>query len=305
MFIHKSLSRSLRLAVMTLVAMTLSLSAWAQNISVSGTVTDKSGEPVIGAYVMVQGTTNGTSTDIDGKYQLNAPAKGTLEFTMVGMKTVTMPVNNRSVINAIMEEDSEMLEEAVITAEFGLKRTARSVGSAVQNVKAQDIAESGRESFVTALQGRVAGMTVTSTGGAPGSSTTVVLRSITSISGSNQPLYVIDGVPMNNSTFDAQNGFAIDDGSAGSSRDVDFASRGNDLNPADIESMTVLKGAAAAALYGSRAANGVILITTKSGKSGKPKVTLRASVAFTPSWATDNYEVASTEENAHMLYMVL
>ena len=271
MFIHKSLSRSLRLAVMTLVAMTLSLSAWAQNISVSGTVTDKSGEPVIGAYVMVQGTTNGTSTDIDGKYQLNAPAKGTLEFTMVGMKTVTMPVNNRSVINAIMEEDSEMLEEAVITAEFGLKRTARSVGSAVQNVKAQDIAESGRESFVTALQGRVAGMTVTSTGGAPGSSTTVVLRSITSISGSNQPLYVIDGVPMNNSTFDSSmGGFASED--VVTSYALDFASRGNDLNPEDIESMTVLKGAAAAALYGSDASNGAIIITTKKGSKGNGKV---------------------------------
>ena len=272
MFIHKSLSRSLRLAVMTLVAMTLSLSAWAQNISVSGTVTDKSGEPVIGAYVMVQGTTNGTSTDIDGKYQLNAPAKGTLEFTMVGMKTVTIPVNNRSVINAILEEDSEMLEEAVITAEFGLKRTARSVGSAVQNVKAQDIAESGRESFVTALQGRVAGMTVTSTGGAPGASTSVVLRSITSISGSNQPLYVIDGVPMNNSTFDSSmGGFANED--VVTSYELDFASRGNDLNPEDIESMTVLKGAAAAALYGSDASNGAIIITTKKGSKGNGKVT--------------------------------
>ena len=271
MFIHKSLSRSLRLAVMTLVAMTLSLSAWAQNISVSGTVTDKSGEPVIGAYVMVQGTTNGTSTDIDGKYQLNAPAKGTLVFTMVGMKDLTMPVNNRSVINAVMEEDSEMLEEAVITAEFGLKRTARSVGSAVQNVKAQDIAESGRESFVTALQGRVAGMTVTSTGGAPGASTSVVLRSITSISGSNQPLYVIDGVPMNNSTFQPEaGGFAQTD--VVSSRNLDFASRGNELNPEDIESMTVLKGAAAAALYGSDASNGAIIITTKKGAKGNGKV---------------------------------
>ena len=270
MFIHKSLSRSLRLAVMTLVAMTLSLSAWAQNISVSGTVTDKSGEPVIGAYVLVQGTTNGTSTDIDGKYQLNAPSKGTLEFTMVGMKTITMPVNGRAVVNAIMEEDSEILDEAVITAEFGLKRTARSVGSAVQNVKAQDIAESGRESFVSALQGRVAGMTVTSTGGAPGASTSVVLRSITSISGSNQPLYVIDGVPMNNSTFNPNQGFAVDDlvGTA----NLDFASRGNDLNPEDIESMTVLKGAAAAALYGSDASNGAIIITTKKGSKGNGKV---------------------------------
>ena len=272
MFIHKSLGRSLRLAVMTLVAMTLSLSAWAQNISVSGTVTDKSGEPVIGAYILVQGTTNGTSTDIDGKYQINAPANGTLIFKLVGMKDLTMPVNNRSVINAIMEEDSELLEEAVITAEFGMKRVARSVGSAVQNVKAQDIVDAGRESFASALQGRVAGMTVTSSGGSPGASTTVVLRSITSISGNNQPLYVIDGVPMNNSTFDAQSGFAIDDGSAGSSRDVDFASRGNDLNPADIESMTVLKGAAAAALYGSNASNGAIIITTKKGSKGQGKV---------------------------------
>ena len=271
MFIHKSLGRSLRLAVMTLVAMTLSLSAWAQNISVTGTVTDKSGEPVIGAYILVQGTTNGTSTDIDGKYQINAPANGTLIFKLVGMKDLTMPVNNRSVINAIMEEDSEMLEEAVITAEFGLKRTARSVGSAVQNVKAQDIAESGRESFVTALQGRVAGMTVTSTGGAPGASTSVVLRSITSISGSNQPLYVIDGVPMNNSTFDpGAGGFASAD--ITDSRHLDFASRGNDLNPEDIESMTVLKGAAAAALYGSDASNGAIIITTKKGAKGNGKV---------------------------------
>ena len=235
MFIHKSLGRSLRLAVMTLVAMTLSLSAWAQNISVTGTVTDKSGEPVIGAYILVQGTTNGTSTDIDGKYQINAPANGTLVFKLVGMKDLTMPVNNRSVINAIMEEDSELLEEAVITAEFGLKRTARSVGSAVQNVKAQDIAESGRESFVSALQGRVAGMTVTSTGGAPGASTSVVLRSITSISGNNQPLYVIDGVPMNNSTFDSSmGGFANED--VVTSYQLDFASRGNDLNPEDIDS---------------------------------------------------------------------
>ena len=271
MFIHKSLGRSLRLAVMTLVAMTLSLSAWAQNISVTGTVTDKSGEPVIGAYILVQGTTNGTSTDIDGKYQINAPANGTLIFKLVGMKDLTMPVNNRSVINAIMEEDSEMLEEAVITAEFGLKRTARSVGSAVQNVKAQDIAESGRESFVTALQGRVAGMTVTSTGGAPGASTSVVLRSITSISGSNQPLYVIDGVPMNNATFDSSmGGFANED--VVTSYALDFASRGNDLNPEDIESMTVLKGAAAAALYGSDASNGAIIITTKKGAKGNGKV---------------------------------
>ena len=257
MFIHKQFARSVRFAVAMLVALALSAGAYAQNISVSGKVTDKSGEPVIGAYILVQGTTNGTTADLDGNYTISAPANGTLEFSMMGMKTLSIPVNKKTVINAVLEEDGILLEEAVIVAEFGMKRTARSVGSAVQNVKAQDIAESGRESFVSALQGRVAGMTVTSTGGAPGASTSVVLRSITSISGSNQPLYVIDGVPMNNSTFDPSQGFAVDDNVGTANQD--FSSRGNDINPEDIESMTVLKGAAAAALYGSDASNGAIV----------------------------------------------
>ena len=271
MFIHKQFARSVRFAVAMLVALALSAGAYAQNISVSGKVTDKSGEPVIGAYILVQGTTNGTTADLDGNYTISAPANGTLEFSMMGMKTLSIPVNKKTVINAVLEEDGILLEEAVIVAEFGMKRTARSVGSAVQNVKAQDIAESGRESFVSALQGRVAGMTVTSTGGAPGASTSVVLRSITSISGSNQPLYVIDGVPMNNSTFDPSQGFAVDDNVGTANQD--FSSRGNDINPEDIESMTVLKGAAAAALYGSDASNGAIVITTKKGNKGRGKVT--------------------------------
>ncbi|MDO4735660.1 MAG: SusC/RagA family TonB-linked outer membrane protein [Bacteroidia bacterium] len=270
MFIHKSLARQVRFAVAMLMALALSVGAYAQDISVSGKVTDKSGEPVIGAYILVKGTTNGTTADLDGNYTISVPGNGTLEFSMMGMKTLSIAVNNKSVVNAVMEEDGILLEEAVIVAEFGMKRTARSVGSAVQNVKAQDIAESGRESFVSALQGRVAGMTVTSTGGAPGASTSVVLRSITSISGNNQPLYVIDGVPMNNSTFDPSQGFAVDD--AVGTANQDFSSRGNDINPEDIESMTVLKGAAAAALYGSDASNGAIVITTKKGSKGRGKV---------------------------------
>jgi TonB-linked SusC/RagA family outer membrane protein len=152
-----------------------------------------------------------------------------------------------------------------------MKRVSRAVGSSVQNVKASDIIESGRDNFITALQGRVAGMTVGSTSGAPGASTKVVLRAITSISGNNQPLYVVDGIPMNNSTFDPL-GMA-DNGANFSVRDLDFSSRGNDFNPQDIESMTVLKGAAAAALYGSDASNGAIIITTKKGQPGKGKVT--------------------------------
>ena len=271
MFIQKVSSRSLRFVLMTFASLVLSIGAvWAQNVNVKGTITDQNGEPVVGAGVFVAGSSTGVATDLDGNYSISAPSNGTLRISSLGYQEAEVEIRGRSVVNVVLQEDSEMLEEAVITAEFGMKRVARSVGSAVQNVKSTDITESGRESFVNALQGRVAGMTVTSTGGAPGSSTSVVLRNITSISGNNQPLYVVDGVPMNNSTFDPNSGFAVDDviGSA----NLDFASRGNDLNPEDIESLTILKGAAAAALYGSDASNGAIIITTKKGTSGRGKV---------------------------------
>jgi TonB-linked SusC/RagA family outer membrane protein len=144
----------------------------------------------------------------------------------------------------------------------------------VQNVRAADILDSGRDNFITALQGRVAGMNVVSSGGAPGASTTVVLRSMTSMSGNNQPLYVVDGIPMNNSSFNPENEFfnTAASGANYSVRYLDFSSRGNDYNPEEIESMTVLKGAAAAALYGSDASNGAIIITTRKGTPGKGRI---------------------------------
>ncbi len=261
---------SIKLVTLVVAILVGSLELAAQNINVKGVVKDTNGEPIIGAGVQVVGTKAGVATEVDGSYTISAPKNGTLKITSLGYKDVILKINGRSTVNVVMEEDAEMLKEAVITAEFGMKRVARAVGSAVQNVKASDITESGRESFVSALQGRIAGMTVTSTGGAPGASTSVVLRSITSISGNNQPLYVVDGVPINNSTFDPASGFAVADqvGTA----NLDFASRGNDINPEDIESMTVLKGAAAAALYGSDASNGAIIITTKKGSAGRGKV---------------------------------
>ena len=250
----------------------LSSQSTLQTKKITGKVIDATGEPVIGANVVEKGNTgNGTITDIDGNFTLSVPAKAELQISFIGYKTATVKVGNQSAITVTLEDDSNMLGEVEITAEFGLKRVARAVGSSVQNVKAQEIAESGRDNFISALQGRVSGMTVTSSSGAPGASTTVVLRSVTSISGSNQPLYVIDGVPMNNSTFSPQNGFANAD--SHTERDFDSSSRGNDLNPEDIESMTVLKGAAAAALYGSDASNGAIIITPKKGKAGKGSIT--------------------------------
>ena len=235
---------------------------------ITGNVTDEKGEPVIGASILVKGTDQGTVTDLDGNFSLSVSSssgKNYLIISYMGMKT--QEVEAKPNLAIVLKEDATALGEVEITAEFGMKRVARAVGSSVQNVKASDIIESGRDNFISALQGRVAGMTVSSSGGAPGASNTVVLRSLTSISGNNQPLYVVDGIPMNNSTFDPTSV-----GGGFSPRNLDFASRGNDFNPEDIESMTVLKGAAAAALYGSDASNGAIIITTKKGRKGKGRV---------------------------------
>ena len=254
----------------------------AQTITVKGTVKDANGEPVVAAGVLIKGTTNGVTTNLDGEYTIQVSSRATLSFEALGFKHVEVPVQGKNVIDVVLSDDSERLDASTVTAEFGMKRVARSIGSSVQSVKSSDIVESGRESFTSALQGRVAGMTVTTTGGAPGSSTSIVLRSATSISGNNQPLFVVDGIPVNNRTVSGQYDFAYDD--AVSMYNMDFSSRGNDLNPDDIESMTVLKGAAAAALYGSDASNGAIIITTKKGAAGKGKVTYSNSFRWDKSY---------------------
>ncbi|MDE5858743.1 MAG: TonB-dependent receptor plug domain-containing protein, partial [Muribaculaceae bacterium] len=248
---------------------------------ITGTVYDSDGEPVVGASVLVVGTQTGTMTDIDGHFKIAAAKGSELRISYIGHNPVTVKVGDKKDIEVKLESNANQLGEVEITAEFGMKRVARAVGSSVQNVKAKDIIESGRDNFITALQGRVSGMTVTSTNGAPGASTTVTLRSATSISGNNQPLYVVDGIPMNNSTFDPSSFAGPAD--AITSRDLDFSSRGNDFNPEDIESMTVLKGAAAAALYGSDASNGAIIITTKKGNATNGKGRVSYSNAF--SWS--------------------
>ena len=243
----------------------------AQTKTITGIVTDADlNDPLAGVSVVIKNTSTGTITGPDGKYSIAASEGQTLRFSFIGYEPTEIVVGAATEINVALHSDVQSLGEVVVTAEFGMKRVARAIGSSVQNVKATDITESGRDNFITALQGRVAGMNVTSSSGAPGASTTVVLRSITSISGNNQPLYVVDGIPMNNSTFDPI--YMADGGASFSVRNLDFASRGNDFNPEDIESMTILKGAAAAALYGSDASNGAIIITTKKGAAGKGKV---------------------------------
>jgi TonB-linked SusC/RagA family outer membrane protein len=244
---------------------------WAQNIKVSGLVTDDKGQPVIGANVLVQGTRTGAAADLDGKFVLNIPGNAVLEISAIGYEKQTIQVRNRTSIRIELREDALLLEEAVVVGEFGVKRAARAVGGAVESVRGAEIAESGRENFVTALQGRVSGVQITNSTGTPGASSSVLIRGATSISGNNNPLYVIDGIPMNNSTFNPVGNLAVRTGGSETvaDRNLDFSNRGSDINPEDIESMTILKGAAAAALYGSDASNGAIIITTKKGKKGK------------------------------------
>jgi TonB-linked SusC/RagA family outer membrane protein len=265
--------RTKLLTLFAVLGLMLSQGILAQSKTVTGTVTDAStNETMPGVNVVVKNTTVGTMTQANGTYSLSASPGDILVFTFVGYSPLEATVGSSNRINASLSLAATELGEVVVTAEFGMKRVSRAVGSSIQNINASEIAVSGRDNFITALQGRVAGMNVGSTSGAPGSSTTVILRSITSISGNNQPLYIVDGIPMNNSTFDPR-GLADGAQTYGlSSRDTDFGSRGNDLNPEDIESMTVLKGAAAASLYGSDASNGAIIITTKKGSVSKGKI---------------------------------
>lgn len=257
------------LAVFALLLITGSM--WAQNIKVTGVVTDDKGEPIIGASVLIQGTRTGEAADLDGKFSMNIPGTAVLEISAIGYEKQIIQVRNRTSLKIVLREDAVLLEETVIVGEFGVKRASRAVGGAVESVRGAEIAESGRENFVTALQGRVAGVQITNSTGTPGASSSVLIRGATSISGNNQPLYVIDGMPMNNSTFNPVGNLAVRSGGSEvvADRNLDFSSRGSDINPEDIESMTILKGAAAAALYGSDASNGAIIITTKKGKQGR------------------------------------
>jgi TonB-linked SusC/RagA family outer membrane protein len=269
--------RKILLLYFTVFGLLITQSMAAQQKTVTGVVADvNTNDALPGVNVVVKGTTRGSSTDVNGRYSISASQGDILVFTSIGYLQIEATVGSSNQLDVKMTSDVQNLEEVVVTAEFGMKRVARAVGSSAQNIKATEIIESGRENFISSLQGRVAGMTVTSTSGAPGSSNTVILRSVTSISGNNQPLYIIDGIPMNNSTFNPMN----QTNSANeyySVRNLDYTSRGSDLNPEDIESMTVLKGAAAAALYGSDASNGAIIITTKKGTAGKGKISYNNS----------------------------
>lgn len=227
---------------------------------VSGTVKDNNNEFLPGVSIQIKGTSEGTITDIDGRFTLRVPDLRTvLVFSFVGMETQEVDINGRKNIDVVLEFSSIGIDEVVITA-LGLSRQKKTLGYAVSEVEGNDIQRVAQENVLNSLSGRVAGVAINSTGG-PGASVSMVIRGASSLTSDNQPLFVVDGVPVNNTLNNVS--------SMGDRNMVDYGNAISDLNPEDIKSISVLKGPSAAALYGSRAGNGVVLITTKSGKGSK------------------------------------
>lgn len=228
--------------------------------AVSGVVRDASGEPLIGVSVKVKGATVGTATDIDGKFSLNVPStSAVLVFSYVGYATQEITVGSKTSFDVVMQDDSKMLDQVVVTA-LGLKRSEKSLGYAMTEVKGDDL-NANLINPVSALQGKIAGLEISGSDGGLFGSTKVQIRGASTLSTNNQPIYVVDGVILDN---------GIQEGNPDwDSSPSDYGNELKNLNPADFETVSVLKGAAATALYGSRGLNGAIVITTKSGKSGQ------------------------------------
>lgn len=245
-----------RLLLFTSLVLFLSTAALAQR-TVQGTVKDQGGETLIGVNVLEAGTSNGTITDLDGKYSLTVREGASLQFSLVGYETTTIAVGSQSMIDVTLGEGVQ-LSEVVVTA-LGIQREKKALGYSVTEIQGDDFTQAREINVANALAGKVAGVNVSNMATGPGGSSRVVIRGNSSLTGNNQPLYVVDGIPIDNSNL----------GNAGMWGGQDWGDGVSSLNPDDIETMTVLKGNTAAALYGARASNGVILITTKSGAKRK------------------------------------
>src|SRR5436189_1478090 len=257
-----------RLLLALLGLMLVTGPAFAQQRTITGKVTSEQGTPLSGVSVTVKGTTTSTATTPQGDYSIAATAGQVLQFRLIGTALAERSVGTEDVINVQLRRVALDLDAVVVTA-LGENASARSLGTAQQSVRGVEIAQTQRENFFNALSGRVAGVDVTSTSGVPGASSSLVIRGVSSISSSNQPLIIVDGLPIDNRTVNT--GVLASDKSsvtAFSNRGVDFTNRAADLNSQDIETLTVLKGPEAAALYGIDAANGAIVIKTKRGRAG-------------------------------------
>lgn len=267
--------------ILTLLLAFVVQMTFAQERTITGTVSDESG-PLPGVSVLIDGTTIGTETDFDGNYSISAASGQSIRFSFVGMTTVIRAVGTDNVINVTMVSEENTLDEVVVTA-LGIAREKKSLGYATQEVKGDAVNTAKDPNFVNSLSGKVAGVDVKASGTMGGSSN-VVIRGYSSLYNSNQALFVVDGVPVSNTNSNSSNQTT---GRGG----YDYGNAAQDINPDDIESVNVLKGGAATALYGSRAANGVIVVTTKKGKDRGNKgigVTVNSSVTFN-KYDTDTF----------------
>ena len=242
-----------------------------QTSKVKGTVTDEQGEPLIGASIAVKGTTQGVITDFNGQFSIDASKSATLIVSYVGYRSEEVQVKGQSNLKIVLKEDSKIIDEVVVTA-LGIKRERKALGYSIGEVKGEELEKAKETNVINSLAGKIPGLVISQTAGGPSGSSRVIVRGSTEMTGNNQPLYVIDGVPFDNTNI----------GSAGQWGGKDMGDGLSSINPDDIADIQVLKGAAASALYGYRGGNGAILITTKSGQKGKP-----VSVEFNNNLAFD------------------
>ena len=262
MITRNLLTRSYKL-LLTLLVLLMSTNAFAQRLTATGKVVDTAGLEVIGASVLEKGTTNGVVTNLDGEFSLSVEQNATLVISFIGYKT--MEVKATTNMNVTLQEDNELLDEVVVIGYGSVKR--KDVTTAVSTVSTKDLDQRPIVSAAQALQGKAAGVSVMQPSGEPGGGMSIRVRGTTSFNGSNDPLYVVDGVPVDNINF---------------------------LSPNDIESLSILKDASSAAIYGSRAANGVVLITTKAGAEGNAKVALNVQYGMTK--VAKSMEALNTEQ---------
>ncbi|MBC9794716.1 SusC/RagA family TonB-linked outer membrane protein [Sinomicrobium weinanense] len=257
-----------RLLLVTLIACTFfCFTGYAQ---VTGTITDPENTPLPGVSIVIMGSTTGTTSDFDGKYSINASEGDVLQFSYVGMTTVTRTVGESDIIDIVLEEDAEALDEVVVTA-LGIEREKKALGYASQQLNSDQLLEVPETNVVSALSGKIAGAQISTQGGAPGQGARIVLRGVNSLdpNAENQPLFVIDGIPVSNDSY-----------TTGGGESRGMTNRAGDINMEDVQNISVLKGGAATALYGVRGANGVVIITTRKGKAGRTEFNISASTSF-------------------------
>lgn len=257
--------------------------ATAQSVKdIKGKVTDENGEPLIGVNISVDGSSTGTITDFDGNFSIKSPGNARLKISYIGYATQLIAVSNKDFYPITMKQDTEVLDEVVVTA-LGIKRAEKALSYNVQQIKSEDITGIKDANFINSLNGKIAGVSINKSGSGVGGATRVVMRGAKSIEGDNNALYVVDGIPLFNTNMGNTDSGIMGEGKAGTEGIADF-------NPEDIESISILSGPSAAALYGSSAANGVVLITTKKGQEGKLQISFSSSSEFSKAYMMPEFQ---------------